>query len=169
MYVNTHQALEPASADRVQMLLDRAEIVDAVYRFGLGQDRRYEPWARDLFRSAFTEDAELDFRPAAAKCGLEVPLMVGRETITSIILDPRTRIDTTHVVTNPRVTIDGDDARLTAIVEAQHLPSADHSRHALLKNLYDVDLVRDGSRWLISRMHIDCVWFTGEPAVITGG
>jgi hypothetical protein len=44
----------------------------------------------------------------------------------------------------------------------------DHSRHALLKNLYAVDLVRDGERWVMLRVHIDNVWFTGDPTVIIG-
>ena len=44
---------------------DRLEIVDALYRFGLGQDLQ----DRELFASAFAADAELDFRPAAARSG----------------------------------------------------------------------------------------------------
>jgi septum formation inhibitor-activating ATPase MinD len=73
------------------------------------------------------------------------------------------RVDTTHVVTNPRVELTGDTARLTAIVEARHLLSADHGTYALLTNLYDVDLVRDGDCWVVRRMVIDNVWFTGQP------
>jgi hypothetical protein len=72
------------------------------------------------------------------------------------------------VVTNPRVRVDGDTARLTAIVEAQHLLKADHARHALLKNLFDTELVRDGARWTIRRLRIDNVWYTGEPKDIFG-
>jgi hypothetical protein len=144
-------------------LRDRAEIVDALYRFGLGQDRK----DRALFGSAFAEDAELDFRPAAAKWGARPPLMSGRDTIVTTILGMFTgRVDTTHQVTNPRVAIDGDTARLTALVEAQHLLTADHGVFALLKNPYDVDLVRDGERWVIHRMRIDNAWFTGSPTAI---
>jgi hypothetical protein len=169
MFVTTHAALDvETGGDLVAHLRDRAEIVDALYRFGLGQDLRYQDGARDLFRSAFAEDAVLDFRPAAEKIGLEVPLMTGRDTIADIILNPETKIDTTHVVSNPRVTIDGDRAQLSALVEAQHLPTGDHSRHALLKNLYDVTLVRDGARWVMQHVYIACVWFTGDPAVIVG-
>jgi len=165
MYVTRHHALDgQLDHETVRQLRDREEIIDALYRFGLGQDLR-DP---ELFASAFTEDAELDFRPAATKCGLDVPLMTGRDTIVGIILNPEVRIDTTHVVSNCRVEIRDDTARLTAIVEAQHLPKADHTRHALLKNLYDVALVRDGSRWRMRRVHIDNVWFTGDPKVITG-
>ena len=143
-------------------------VIDCLYRFGLAQDRRYETGARDLFLSAFTEDAVLDFRPAATRCGIEVPLMEGRQMIADIIMNPATRLDTSHVITNPRVQLDGDSAELTALVEAQHLPTGNHSRHALLKNIYSVTAVREGGFWRMRRVHIDNLWFTGDPAVITG-
>ena len=162
MYLTRTRAF--GAGEMLGQLVDREEVIDALYRFGLGQDLR----DRELFASAFAADAVLDFRPAATKCGLDIPLMEGRDTIVDIILNPETRIDTTHVVTNPRVALDGDTARLTAIVEAQHLPKDDHRRHALLKNLYSVDAVRDGSRWVMRRVHIDNVWYTGDPWVITG-
>lgn len=164
MYVTDDRALTARdSATTVQELRDRAEVLDALYRFGLGQDLK----DRALFASAFAEDAELDFRPAAAKWGARPPLMSGRDTIVTTILGLFTgRVDTTHQVTNPRVAVDGDTARLTALVEAQHLLTADHGVFALLKNPYDVDLVRDGERWVISRLRIDNAWFTGDPAAI---
>ncbi len=168
MYITDDHALS-VSADRgdalVRELRDRAEVLDALYRFGLGQDLK----DRDLFASAFAADAELDFRPAAAKWGARPPLMSGRDTIVSTILGMFDgRVDTTHQVTNPRIAIDGDTAQLTALVEAQHLLSSDHGVFALLKNPYDVDLVRDGERWLIRHLRIDNAWFTGDPASIFG-
>jgi hypothetical protein len=146
-------------------LRDRAEITDALYRFALGQDLK----DRDLFASAFTADAELDFRPAAARWGGEPPVMSGRDAIVDAILAMFTgRVDTTHQVTNPRITINGDTARLTALVEAQHLLTADPGTHALLKNPYTVDLVRDGDFWRICRMRIENAWVTGDPVAIFG-
>ncbi|MEV6642598.1 nuclear transport factor 2 family protein [Amycolatopsis sp. NPDC051371] len=144
---------------------DHIEIVDALYRFGLGQDLK----DRALFASSFAADAELDFRPAAARWGAEPPLMTGRDAIVDTILALfEGRVDTTHQVTNPRVTVDGDTARLTALVEAQHLLSDDHGRHALLKNRYDVALVRDGDRWVMRRVRIENAWYTGDPVAIFG-
>ncbi|WIY01377.1 nuclear transport factor 2 family protein [Amycolatopsis mongoliensis] len=146
-------------------LHDRAEIVDALYRFGLGQDLK----DRELFASSFAADAELDFRPAAARWGAEPPVMTGRDAIVDTILALfEGRVDTTHQVTNPRVTVDGDTARLTAMVEAQHLLSDDHGKHALLKNRYDVTLVRDGARWVMRRVRIENAWYTGDPGAIFG-
>lgn len=166
MYLTRDHAMSAEGAEAiVRELKDREEAVDALYRFGLGQDLR----DKELFASAFAEDAELDFGPAAAKWGGHSPVMVGRDTIVTTILGLFIgRIDTTHVVTNPRVSIDGDTAALTAVVEAQHLRTGDHGTHALLKNLYAVDLVRDDRRWVIRRLRIDNVWFTGDPTAIFG-
>ncbi|MFB9691404.1 nuclear transport factor 2 family protein, partial [Amycolatopsis plumensis] len=72
MYVTDDHALAAGSgAAVVAQLRDRVEIVDALHRFALGQDLK----DRALFASAFTADAELDFRPAAAKWGARPPLM----------------------------------------------------------------------------------------------
>ncbi|MDF3140097.1 MULTISPECIES: nuclear transport factor 2 family protein [unclassified Streptomyces] len=168
MYVTDDHALSAPASDIAAVtkeLRDRTEITDALYRFALGQDLKN----RELFASAFAEDAELDFRPAAAKWGAKPPLMAGRETIVTTILGLFTgQVDTTHQITNPRVAVDGDTARLTALVEAQHLLTADHSKHALLKNHYAVDLVRHGDSWVIQHLHIDTAWYTGDPAAIFG-
>jgi hypothetical protein len=72
-------------------------------------------------------------------------------------------------VTNPRIALGGDRATLVALVEAQHLPSGDHRRHLLLKNIYTVELSRDGVRWVIDRLRIDNVWFDGDPTVLFPG
>lgn len=169
MYVTDDHALAAPAGDRdalLRELRDRVEILDALHRFALGQDLK----DGELFASAFAADAELDFAPAAGKWGAEPPLMSGRDTIVTTILGLFTgRVDTTHQVTNARIAIDGDTARLTALVEAQHLLTADHGVFALLKNPYDVELVRAGGRWVIRRMRIDNTWFTGDPAAIFAG
>jgi SnoaL-like domain len=166
MFVTDEYAMSARTADAViGELRDRIEILDALYRFGLGQDLK----DKELFASAFAADAELDFRPAAAEWGGRPPMMAGRDTIVTTVLAMFTgRVDTTHQVTNPRIAVDGDTARLTALVEAQHLLTADHGTFALLKNLYDVELVRDGDRWVIRRMRIENAWYTGDPTAIFG-
>jgi hypothetical protein len=169
MYVIRHHAMSVSAADTAAVtseLRDRLEIIDALYRFALGQDLK----DKALFASSFADDAELDFRPAAGKWGAKPPVMSGRDTIVTTVLGMFAgRVDTTHQVTNPRVAVDGDVAALTALVEAQHLLIANRGTHALLKNLYDVDLVRDTDRWVMRRVRIDNVWFTGDPATIFGG
>lgn len=153
------------SAAVLAELRDRTEIVDALLRFALGQDNK----DRDLLASAFADDAELDFRPAASKWGAEPSLMRGRDDIVDTILGMFAgRVDTTHQVTNARVIVDGDHAELTALVEAQHLLRSEPSTHALLKNPYLVHLLREGDRWLIRRMRIENTWLVGDPQAIFG-
>jgi hypothetical protein len=167
MYVRSDRAL-PAGGDEatVRELIDRTEVTDALYRFGLGQDLL----DRRLFASAFARDAVLDFRPAASAWGGDSPLMSGRDSIVDTILGLFTdRVTTAHIVTNARVEISADTARLTALVQAHHLLSADHSRRAMLTNRYAATLIRDERRWVMRHVRIDNVWYSGEPTVIFGG
>jgi hypothetical protein len=143
---------------------DTLAVVDALYRFAAGQDLRDEA----LFASAFAEDAELDFTQPARRLGVDLPVFRGRSHIVGTILATLSRLDTTHTVTTPRVQIEGDEAQLLALVEAQHLPRDDHSRHLLLKNLYRLRLRRDGRGWRITHMLIETVWRSGDPAVLFG-
>lgn len=142
---------------------ERAAIVDALYRFGAGQDLR----DRALFESAFTADAALDFTQPAQRLGAMIPVFEGRQAIADNVFGAIGGLDTTHTVTNPRVTAyDGTRATLFALVEAQHLPRDDHGRHLLLKNVYEMELVRVDGLWAIAHMRIDNVWMTGDPAVL---
>ncbi|WP_040480093.1 nuclear transport factor 2 family protein [Longispora albida] len=153
-YVTTSQV----TADPAEFLA----ITDALYRFGLGQDLK--DW--DLFTSAFTEDAVLDFRPVGEKLGFPAELMSGRDTIVAVISTVLATIGTTHTVTNPRVEVDGDRAWLTALVEAQHVTEG--GEQVLLKNLYATELVRDGALWRLAHVHIANVWHTGKPSAVFG-
>jgi len=142
---------------------DRAAIIDALYRFGAGQDLH----DRSLFESAFSLGAMVDFTGPAQRLGVTIPVFEGRQAIADTILSTTSNLDTTHTVTNPRVTTyDGAHATLFALVEAQHLPRGDHSRHLLLKNIYTVELSRVDTQWVIDHMRINLVWLTGDPSVL---
>lgn len=142
---------------------DRTAIIDALYRFGAGQDLR----DRALFESAFSDDAKLDFTGPAQRLGVTIPVFEGRQAIADIVLSTTSKLDTTHSVTNPRVTAyDGQRASLFALVEAQHLPRGNHGRHLMLRNIFTVDLSKQRGHWLIDHMKIDNVWRTGDPTVL---
>ena len=143
---------------------DKIAVVEALYRFAAGIDLRDQ----DLLASALAEDAVSDFGPAAAKAGFEYPVLEGRMNIVAVLSEALKLLDTTHSVSNPRVTLDGDKARLDALVEAQHVSRSDPSRHFLMKNRYDVELVRQGDVWVIQRTTVDNVWRSGDPAVLSG-
>lgn len=147
-----------------QEIADKFAVIETLYRFAAGIDLR----DNELLASAFAEDAVSDFGPAAAKAGFEYPVLQGRDTIVSALSGSLGQVDTTHSVSNPRVSINGDSAHMNALVEAQHVLQNDHSRHYLMKNCYDVELIRQGGLWLIERVTIDNVWRTGDPGVLSG-
>jgi SnoaL-like domain len=151
------------TTDALHDLRDAHAVVDALYRFAAGQDLK-DPV---LYRSAFAPHATLDFTQPAQRFGAHIPVMPGREVIEGILtrLEP---LVTSHTVTNPRVEFDGDRATLTALVEAQHVTSTDPRRHLLLKNVYDVTLIRDGDGFVIEAMTIRNLWFDGDPTVLFG-
>ncbi|WP_337905548.1 nuclear transport factor 2 family protein [Gluconobacter japonicus] len=120
-------------------------MVDALYRYAAGIDLRDQ----DLLASSLAEDAISDFRPVAAKAAFEYSVLQGRDTLVSVLSASLAGIDTTHTVSNPRVWLEGDTARIEALVEAQDVLQDDHSRHYMMKNRYDVDLSRNGEVWVI--------------------
>ncbi len=143
---------------------DRLEIVDAIYRFGAGIDFADE----ELFASAFSPDAILDVTSSNKLWGLDFPIFQGIDSILDIFKSTVFLLDTTHAITNPRIKINGNTAKLYVLAEAQHLPPNDHTRHCLMKSQYDVSLVRNGDCWVINHLIINGVWFTGETSVLTG-
>ncbi|MGO4166280.1 nuclear transport factor 2 family protein [Novosphingobium sp. PhB55] len=142
---------------------DKLAVADALYRYAAGIDLRRP----DVLGSSLASDATIDFRAAAAKAGFEYPVLEGRDTIVAALSGSLKSLDTTHTVSNPRVVLDGEKAHLEALVEAQHLPSDDHGRHYMMKNRYDVELVRDGETWVMRRLLIDNVWRDGDPTVLS--
>jgi hypothetical protein len=80
-------------------------------------------------------------------------------------------LDTSHSITNIRIDITGDTATARCYAQANHYlpgdgPRPDRTRHALMMNRYDAEMARDGARWRIRRLQIDCAWFDGDPLVL---
>lgn len=152
------------STSSLAQAADKLAVVEALHRFAAGIDLR----DRELLSSSLAENAVSDFRPAAAKAGFEYPVIEGRDAIVSALSTSLSSLDTTHSVTNARVILDGDTARMDALVEAQHVPRNDPTRHYLMKNRYDVELARIGEVWVITRNTVDNVWRSGDIAVLSG-
>jgi hypothetical protein len=82
-----------------------------------------------VLASAFADDAASDFRSAAAKAGIEYPVIQGRANIVA--------------------------APSGSLVEAAHLPRHDQALRYLMKNRYTIALVRKDGAWLIQPTTID--------------
>ena len=144
---------------------DHHAVTDALIRFTNGMDTDNGA----LIASAFAEAGIADFTPAAARVGMQFPVLEGRETIVSALVPFASSFTTSHSVTNARVDVQGDTATLYALVEAQHLPTDNGSRNFMMMNQYRIDLIREGDQWVMSRMTIDNLWSEGDLAVMTGG
>ncbi|MBQ0851292.1 nuclear transport factor 2 family protein [Streptomyces sp. BH-SS-21] len=143
---------------------DKFAVVETLYRYAAGLDLR----DKDLLASAFADDAVADFGPATKKAGQEYPPIKGGKTIATALLGSLGHLDTTHSLSNPRVSLDGDTAHLEGIMACQHLPRTDHSRHVLMTNRYDVELARQGEVWVVQHLTVDNAWTEGDASVLAG-
>lgn len=151
----------------VQLMADRAAIADTLHRYAAGLDHG----DAELLTSSLTENATVDLTPATTKIGLDFPVLSPRAAVVGALIPAVGPLDTSHVITNIRSTVDGDAAKAHCYAMAQHFPPGDgprpdRTRQALMMNRYDADLVRDGEAWRISRLTIDSAWFSGDPTVL---
>lgn len=123
-------------------LEDRAQIIDALHRYAYHFDRN-EPEAA---AAVFAEDAVVDYGP-------EVANIEGREALaaTMAIGLAETFAATSHHITNPMVTVDGDDATLIAYVYAWHR-YVDGSPDGHLWGQYHAKLRRTPQGWSVFEM-----------------
>ena len=155
------------------MVIDRKEsksansyvpVLDALYRFGVGVDTNDS----NLLETVFSDDAVVDFSPCGRKMGLDFSVLTGAETIVHFLgASVKTQI-TSHVITNGRVHLTGDGAKLQALVDATHILREDDSQRCQMRNWYQAELVEVEDQWRIFRLTIDNVWFTGSPQVLLG-
>ncbi|MCU7616232.1 nuclear transport factor 2 family protein [Chryseobacterium sp. PBS4-4] len=147
----------------MQEVVNKFAITETLYRFAAGLDQKN----LELLSSAFATDAISDFRPAGKKAGFEYPVLEGRETIVNALRGSLSKIDTTHSISNPLISFNGEEAKLDVLVEAQHVPTLDHTKYYLMKNRYDVKLIKENENWVIKHVIIDNVWRTGDSTVLT--
>lgn len=159
--------MSPDIRELVQLLQDRVEIADTLYRYAFGLDHG-DP---DSLASAFTEDGVIDFTQASRKLGLEFSVLNGRDQIVHTLVPMIGPLDTSHTASNLQIEVSGDTATLHAHLMSQHFMPGDGPRrgteYALLMNRYDADLVRDGQKWRFKRVMIDNAWADGDPSIIT--
>ncbi|PYH92968.1 hypothetical protein BO71DRAFT_400126 [Aspergillus ellipticus CBS 707.79] len=142
----------------------REAIVDSLYRCVLGFDTA----DTNLFDSAFHQDATFEINDQ---------VMTGLSAIHTGCYDNVSKLDTTHFLSNIRVTLtDGSEtkATVTASALAQHYRPGqgnepDTSR-LLSGSLYFVGVEKDEKEglWKIRSFKMKLVWTEGDWGVITG-
>lgn len=141
-------------------LTDREAIADALYRAVLAFDHADE----ELLRSAVTEDISGEIAGTASS---------GISEFKARIFDRVSQLDTTHFLSNIRVSIESAmTAKATCSALAQHVRAGKGREPGPHKfttgGFYLCDMVRVGELWKLKTWNARMVWVDGEPAVMTG-
>ena len=125
-------------------LTDREAAIDALIRFVVALD----DGSLELSASSLTENAVMHL--VFGKSGMQSRKVEGRDAIASILMSKvGMALDTTHMATNIRCTVDGDKAELTSVILAQHFrlgdgQSPEHDDYFMNGNKYQCTIVRAG-------------------------
>jgi 3-phenylpropionate/cinnamic acid dioxygenase small subunit len=118
---------------------DRQDIADVLLRYATGIDRR--DWS--VFRSAFTDDCELDYG--------EIGTWNGVDAVTHFMEQSHAMAGhTMHRLTNQVITVNGDRAEARTYVDGL-IMAADNGSGVKAVGFYDDDLVRSAEGWRITR------------------
>lgn len=146
----------------LQLIADRLQLIDVMSNYATGLDARDWP----LWRSVFVDEVLFDLsswtqQPArilnADRVVASQARMFAQLTVTQ------------HFITNHRVTIRGDDARVLAHMRAEHwidTPSPTGSSRYTMFGYYDDAFVRTDEGWKITRMQLNVTQTEGDRWVM---
>ncbi|MDT4916621.1 MAG: hypothetical protein QOI15_348 [Pseudonocardiales bacterium] len=139
---------------------DAAAVCATLYAFAQGIDTRDWP----LLESVFTDPFEYDYTSHRADAA---GVLTPAEWVGARRRRFATMTATQHSMTNPRVVVDGDTARVRMYVEAWHVADIDGSSEwCTIGGEYHDELVRAADGWLISKLRLERRWTVGNPAVL---
>lgn len=139
---------------------DYNEIVRRRYEYAMGIDTKNFA----LLRSIFTDEITMDFedysgRPAST---MKADDWVAGCKIVFTGLDA-----TQHVMSNPMVDIDGDTARCTMYMKAEHfLQNSQGSSEFSLGGYYEDSLQKIDGRWTINAVTLKLFWNRGNRHIM---
>ena len=137
---------------------DRLAIIDTLTSYALALD--VKDW--DRLARVFTDDAVADYGDLG-------PVLTGGEAISADLRSIVEPLDACfHLVGNFLIEIDGDTAKSTTYLFAQHvLHNAVGGPIFHVTAIYHDKLVRDGDGWRISARRLQPIWTDGNGAVAT--
>lgn len=130
---------------------DRSAIVEVMSTFAACMDGQEPERTAELF----TDDIVVEHSGGGA---------VGRErVIAGLTAAVRGHFTSHHMMSNHRIRIDGDSARMICYFHSVHLDDPTHpERHADHGGWYLLALIRAGSSWRISRLKQVSVWSAAD-------
>ena len=140
----------------LELIVQKLEITDVLYRYATALDTR--DWG--LLGEVFAPDAVYTIGVHGEFVG---PSAIGAK-IASLIGGYES---TQHLITNPVIDIDGDRARASCYLHAQHyLPDQRTGGNTYeMGGTYRDELVRTPDGWRIARRVLDVAWRDGNAAI----
>jgi len=155
--------------DRVKRLMERSDIEQVIYDYATGLDTKN--WR--LWRSIFTDELQVKFRPAAEATftglGQEWITMTADEWVGGRRVLFTGLATTQHQMSNPQVTISGDTATCVMYMQAIHFLPDEPGVEYTLGGYYIDDLVRMPEGWKIARVNLNVTWERGDAAMLERG
>lgn len=135
----------------LRTLIDRAEITDLLTRYARAVDR--QDW--ELFRTVFTPDARIDYTQVGGIAG-------DLDTVVGFLEEVMAMFEAMqHLISNIDITIDGDEAKVTAMVyNPLKLPNTEVWATG---GWYHHELVRTPDGWRSRSLVEEASWFDGVP------
>ncbi len=145
----------PSLPETLQDLIDRAHISDTVLRYATGIDRRDWP----LYRSIFADAVEVDFETWSHE---PARIWTAEAWVASVRATLAPFDATSHMLTNHVITLDGDEATLTAHMVALHYFDGETQE---LGGFYTHRLRREATGWKICRCRLVITWERGSRSL----
>ena len=144
----------------VQLLLDREDISQVLYRYATAIDTR--DW--DLLATCFTKDLEADFRAFGGR-----EIVKRRDFWLEAIKSTIAGLDATqHLTANHVHTVDGDSGTLVAYLQALHrLDTARSDPEYTVGGYYTCDMLRgEDGQWRMRRYSLSVTWHRGNRDIL---
>ena len=149
-----------AEAAVLRSLVDRQEIGDLLTRYAMALDAH--DW--DLLRTCFVPDGVADYGTHDAACeGIGAIVETCRQALGGLDASQ-------HLLGNHVIEVDGDTARATCYLHAQHYlvsPSGDNT--FVVAGTYRDRLVRTPDGWRIEHRRLEPSWTSGNANVFAEG
>lgn len=139
----------------LRLLLDERDIRDVLHRYAAALDQR--DWG--LLASCFVPEATAHYEMIGELRGYAAIEQVCRHA-----LKPMAR--THHLIGNVEVKVDGDTAKSSCYLHAQHVrPGTAGGDTNIIAGRYDDEFVRTVQGWRIRRRSLDVWWTFGNIAI----
>jgi len=145
-----------ATDEKVQWLVDRAQISDLLFSFACALDTRdFETYVNN-----FSEEGTLELPAPPPGGGSGVKLR--RDQLMDTLQGLRKFSATHHISSNHQITIDGDTASSRSYLQAVHVGSSPFD-HWDAGGWYDCEYRRTPEGWKFTRVKLTEIWLAGDP------